>query len=68
MPGFMLVTRTRMAQFVGDFADRAAAIAALGLPPDGVVDRDPEHGHEPRLWLEPADAALPRDGDRHPLG
>ncbi len=67
MTGFCLVTRTRVAQFVGDFADRAACIAALGLPPDGVADRDPAHDHEPRLWLEEAPPQLSRDGDRHPL-
>ncbi len=67
MPGFMLVTRTCVGQFVGDFPDRDAAVAALGLPVDGVVDRDPCHGDEPRLWLETAPAGLPRDGDRHPL-
>ncbi len=67
MPGFMLVSRTRVGHFVGDFPDRDAAVAALSLPRDGVVDRDPCHGDEPRLWLEPATDALPRDGDRHLL-
>ena len=67
MPGYCLVTRTRVAQFVGDFASRDACIAALDLPKDGVVQRDPLHDAEPRLWLEEAPAALPRDGERHPL-
>lgn len=67
MPAFMLVSRTRVGQYVGDFPDRIAALAALGLTQDGVVDRDPRHGDEPRLWLEPAPDRLPRDGDRHDL-
>jgi hypothetical protein len=54
MPGYCLITRTRVAQFIGDFANRDACIAQLGLPADGVVDRDPLHDNEPRLWLEPA--------------
>jgi hypothetical protein len=70
MPAFMLVTRTRVGQYVGDFPDRHACIVALGFPADGVVDRDPLNGEEPRLWLEEAPGDLPRDGNRHdlPLG
>jgi hypothetical protein len=67
MPGYCLITRTRVAQFVGDFASRDACIAALDLPKDGVLERDPLHDNEPRLWLEEAPDALPRDGERHPL-
>jgi hypothetical protein len=67
MTGYCLITRTGVARFVGDFPDRDACIRALGLPADGVAERDPDHDDAPRLWLTEAPDALPRDGDRHPL-
>jgi hypothetical protein len=67
MKAFCLVNRTRTAHFVGDFADREACIAALGLPEDGVARRDPGRGDEPSLRLEDAPESLPRDGAPHPL-
>lgn len=67
MTVWCLVDRANVAQFVGDFPDRAAAIAALHLPPDGIARRDPETG-KPKLRLAEAPTTLPRDGDRHAIG
>ena len=67
MTAWCLIDRANVAQYVGDFPDRASAIAALRLPPDGIARRDSETG-DPQLRLAEAPPSLPRDGDRHPIG
>ncbi|SEA87857.1 hypothetical protein [Rubrimonas cliftonensis] len=68
MTDFCLVNRANVAQFVGAFASREAAIAALNLPADGVARRDPCRDEEPQLWLTEAPETLPRDGAQHVIG
>lgn len=68
MIGFCLINRANVAQHVGDFASRDAAIATLNLSADGVARRDPCRGGEAQLWLAEAPDTLPRDGAQHVIG
>jgi hypothetical protein len=67
MTAWRHVDRANVAQYVGDLPDRAAAVAALRLPPDGIARRDPESG-DPQLQLAEAPPNLPSDGYRHAIG